>query len=119
MIQHVTLELRREDADAEQRFWELLGFAAVVPPPGLGGSRSRWLERDATQVHLAYESDPVIPPRGHVAVVAPDYDAVIAALRQAGHAVDPRAEHWGAARAYARSPAGHIVEVMAAPPPAA
>ena len=109
MIQHVTLELRREDADAEQRFWELLGFAAVVPPPGLGGSRSRWLERGGTQVHLAYEDDPVIPARGHVAVVAPDYERVIGALRAAGHAVDPRDRALGRGarlRALARRPHG-------------
>ena len=51
MIQHVTLELRRADAPAEARFWELLGFAPVEPPEGLRG-RSLWLERGGTQVHL-------------------------------------------------------------------
>ena len=118
MIQHVTLEVRREDAEAEARFWELLGFSPVEPPAGMGG-RSLWLERAGTQVHLAYEPAPDIPARGHVAVVAPDYAPTIAALRGAGHPVDPREEHWGAARAYISSPAGHTVEVMAAPPPAA
>ena len=69
------------------------------------------------QVHLGYEAEPVIPARGHVAVVASDFERTVAKLRAAGHPVDPRAEHWGAARIYTRTPAGHVVEVMAAPPP--
>lgn len=117
MIQHVTLELRREDAPAEACFWELLGFAQVQPPEGMRG-RSLWLEHGGTQVHLAYEPEPVVPASGHVAVLAADYAAVTAGLRAAGHPVDPREPHWGAARAYVRSPAGHTVEVMAAAPPA-
>jgi catechol 2,3-dioxygenase-like lactoylglutathione lyase family enzyme len=115
VIQHVTLEVRREDAPDEARFWELLGFARVDPPSAIAG-RSIWVEREGTQVHLGYEPEPVIPARGHVAVVARDFDATVAALRDAGHPVDPREPHWGAARVYARTPAGHTVEVMAAPP---
>jgi hypothetical protein len=49
-------------------------------------------------------------------VVAPDYDAAIAALRAAGHRVDDRARHWGSPRAFAAAPGGHRVEVMAFPP---
>ena len=30
---------------------------------------------------------------------------------------EPQTEFWGAARAYLRDPAGHRVEIMAAPPP--
>ena len=116
MIQHVTLEVRREDARAEASFWELLGFEPVEPPAAMAG-RSLWVEHEGFQVHLAYEPEPLIPERGHVALVAADFAATVAALRAAGHPVDPRSEHWGAARVYARTPAGHTVEVMAAPPP--
>ena len=42
------------------------------------------------QVHLAYVPEPLIPAGGHVAVVADDYAAAVAALRGAGHPVDPR-----------------------------
>jgi hypothetical protein len=37
-------------------------------------------------------------------------------LRAGGHEVEPRAEHWGAPRAFTRAPGGHRVELMAAPP---
>jgi catechol 2,3-dioxygenase-like lactoylglutathione lyase family enzyme len=52
-----------------------------------------------------------------VAVVAADWDATLAALRADGFEPEPRAEHWGAPRAHVRSPGGHLVELMASPPP--
>lgn len=115
MIQHVALEVREADADAEVAFWALLGFTEVAPPAELA-RRSRWVARDGTQVHLLWADDPVVPPSGHVAVVCADHHATLDSLREAGLAPEPRAEHWGAPRAFVRSPAGHRVEVMAAPP---
>ncbi|HEX8123275.1 MAG TPA: VOC family protein [Solirubrobacteraceae bacterium] len=115
MIHHVALEVRRADAGESERFWDLLGFARVAPPPSLDG-RALWLEREGTQVHLMYADEPVAPPSGHVAVVAPDYDATLERLRGAGYEPDPRAEHWGSPRCFVRCPAGQRVEVMAFPP---
>ncbi|HEX8206317.1 MAG TPA: VOC family protein [Solirubrobacteraceae bacterium] len=115
MIHHVALEIREADAAAAERFWALLGFARVDTPPTLAG-RAVWLEREGTQVHLLYADDPVAPPSGHVAVVAPDYDATLERLRAAGFEPDPRPEHWGAPRSFVRAPGGHRVEVMSRPP---
>jgi catechol 2,3-dioxygenase-like lactoylglutathione lyase family enzyme len=116
-LQHVSLETRPADADAEVAFWALLGFARVEPPGELR-ERSTWVQSGPTQIHLLHADEPVVPPKAHVAVVAPDFDATIAALEAAGHTTEPRARHWGAARSYVRTPAGHLVEVMAAPPTA-
>jgi catechol 2,3-dioxygenase-like lactoylglutathione lyase family enzyme len=116
VIHHVALEVLEGDADRCVAFWALLGFREVEPP-GTLRERSRWVERDGTQVHLLFAAgEPVVPPEGHVAVVAPDYDAALDRLREAGFAPDPRTEHWGAPRCFVRSPAGHRVEVMAAAP---
>jgi len=115
VIQHVAIEVRKADAEAEVDFWVLLGFVEVRPPEELA-ARSRWVQREGTQVHLLWADDPVIPPAGHVAVVCPDHAATLDRLRAAGLSPEPRAEHWGAPRAFVRSPAGHRVEVMAAPP---
>jgi catechol 2,3-dioxygenase-like lactoylglutathione lyase family enzyme len=115
MIQHVALETRPADAEGCAAFFALLGFVEVEPPLTLR-ERARWLQSGPTQVHLLYADDPVVRPRGHVAVVVDDYDATVAALRDAGHRVDPRAQHWGSPRAYVRDPAGHLVEVMAFAP---
>jgi catechol 2,3-dioxygenase-like lactoylglutathione lyase family enzyme len=116
MLQHVANETRREDVEAVLAFWALLGFTAVAPPPSLRG-RTHWVERDGTQIHLLLTDDPVVPPSGHAAIVVDDYEATLAALHAAGHPVEPRAEHWGAPRAVATDPSGHVVEVMSAPPP--
>ena len=115
-LQHVTLELRRSEVGACVEFYGLLGFERVEPPASLG-DRAAWMQAGATQVHLMWVDEPVVAPRGHVAVVAPEYDAVVAALRAAGFEVEARTEHWGAPRSFVRDPAGHLVEVMAAPPP--
>jgi catechol 2,3-dioxygenase-like lactoylglutathione lyase family enzyme len=116
-LQHVSLETREADVEAEVAFWALLGFDRVEPP-GTLASRAAWVQAaGGTQIHLLYASDPVAMPEGHVAVVAPPpFDDTIAALTAAGHAPEPRERHWGAARSYVRSPAGHLVEVMASPP---
>jgi catechol 2,3-dioxygenase-like lactoylglutathione lyase family enzyme len=116
-LQHVSLETREADVEAEVAFWALVGYARVEPPGELG-ARATWMQSadGATQIHLLYASDPVVMPEGHVAVVADDFDATIAALEAAGHTTEPRAQHWGVPRSYVRSPAGHLVEVMASAP---
>ena len=52
------------------------------------------------------------PRRGRGAGVRRDHRA----LSAAGFTPEPRTPHWGAPRAYVRSPGGHLVELMAAPP---
>jgi catechol 2,3-dioxygenase-like lactoylglutathione lyase family enzyme len=113
-LQHVALETRRADGDAEVAWWGLLGFAEVEPPPTLR-DRARWVQRGPTQIHFLFTDDPVVAPKGHVAVVCEDAERVVPALGD----VAEREAHWGARRWYARTPAGHLVEVMAAPPPMA
>ena len=95
----------------------MLGFAEVEPARGARRARALGGER----------RDPGPPPvrgraggpaaTGHVAVVVRDYDEVVARLRDAGHEAAPRAEHFGAPRTQVRTPAGHLVEIMAPPRP--
>jgi catechol 2,3-dioxygenase-like lactoylglutathione lyase family enzyme len=115
-LQHVALETRRADCDAEVAFWALLGFTEVRPPEGLVDV-ARWVAREGTQIHLLFADEPVVMPRGHAAVIVPDYDAAVARLREAGHRPEPAREHWARPRSFVRTPGGHVVEVMAAPPP--
>lgn len=117
MLQHVALEVHPDDVPACVAFWELLGFSQVAPPGTLAGSTT-WLEHGAGQIHLLHTAKPVAPPRGHAAVVADDYEQTVRGLEAAGYPCDPRAQHWGAPRSFVRDPAGHRVELMAAPPPA-
>lgn len=114
MLHHVTLEVRREQADACVAFYELLGFYRAKPPPSLA-DRAAWVQSGDVQIHLMWVEQPTQLPDGHIAVIAPDYDRTVKALRAAGHEVEPRTEHWGSPRSYVRDPAGNLVEVMAFP----
>jgi hypothetical protein len=115
-VHHAALETHPRDGAALFAFFELLGFDQVEPPEGLRG-RALWLERSGTQVHLLLIDDPVAPPQGHVAVVAPaDYDDTLARLRAAGHEVSEREQYWGSPRSFTSAPGGHRVEVMERPP---
>jgi catechol 2,3-dioxygenase-like lactoylglutathione lyase family enzyme len=115
-LQHTSLEIRAEVVPAELSFWALLGFEHVDTPAGLGG-RATWIAREGTHIHLLHADAPTVMPRGHVAILADDYDATLVRLRDAGFAFAPDDEFWGAPRGFVRTPAGHRVEVMASPPP--
>jgi catechol 2,3-dioxygenase-like lactoylglutathione lyase family enzyme len=115
MLQHVGIELRTADIDRAVELFTLLGFEQVEPPPTLADDFT-WLERDGTQVHLMHEEHPTVPPRGHLAVIAPDFEQALARLREHGFEVERRRDHWGSPRALALAPGGHRVELMAAPP---
>ncbi len=110
MIGHVAIEVRADDVAACVRFWALLGFEHVDAPPALA-QRATWVQSRGTQIHLLHAEQPHIPPEGHLAVIAPDYDATLRALREAGFEPQPRTQHWGAPRCFVRCPAGHRVEV--------
>jgi catechol 2,3-dioxygenase-like lactoylglutathione lyase family enzyme len=95
----------------------MLGFAEVPAPEAVGDGYA-WVEREGTQIHLVVTDDPVIPVRGHVAVVCPDFEATLEALRGDGFEPHEGRELWGERRAKVRTPAGHTVEITAAPPTA-
>ena len=115
-VHHAALETAPADREALVAFFGLLGFEEVDPPEGLRG-KARWVEHDGTQVHVLFADDPVAPPQGHVAVVAPDYEEALGRLRRAGHEIDERTPHWGAPRCFVSAPGGHRVEVMQFTPP--
>ena len=114
MLHHVGIEVAPSDLERSVELWLTLGFAQVEPPATL--AEFVWLERDGTQVHLMPTTDPIVPPRGHTAVVVPDFENVLTMLRKRDFEVERRREHWGAARALVIAPGGHRVELMAAPP---
>ena len=93
-----------------------VGFEQVPPAKGLGEGFT-WFERGGTQIHLMRAEVPSTPPvRGHVAVIAPDFEAAMRRMESGGFTVAEGRTLWGARRAKAKSPAGHVVELMEFPP---
>jgi len=114
-LQHVTLEVPPGEIEHSVAFWELLGFGRVAAPAALAETFV-WMEREGTQIHLERNPSPVVPPHGHAAIVVEDFEATVERLHGAGFEVTPGREHWGASRAKAVAPGGHVVELMASPP---
>lgn len=115
MLHHVGIEIAASDLDRAAEFFTLLGFERVEPPPALAAGFT-WLQRGGTQIHLMHEESPVVPPRAHLAVLVPDYEATLDRLHEQGFETRPGRAHWGAPRAHAIAPGGHRVELMAALP---
>jgi|SRR5215211_951711 len=115
MLHHVSLEVPPDDVERSVAFWELVGFERVDAPEALGPYVT-WLERDGHQIHLIHTDAATAPALGHAAVVATDFDSTVNRLRDGGFEVEETRELWGEPRAFAIAPAGHRVELMAAPP---
>jgi catechol 2,3-dioxygenase-like lactoylglutathione lyase family enzyme len=115
VLQHVTLEVPPDQVESCVRFWELLGFRRMAPPPLLR-DRFTWVERNGTHIHLVPVDEPAIPREGHSAVLADDHEAALRALREAGFDPQPGSNAWDAPRWFVHDPAGHRVELMSAPP---
>jgi catechol 2,3-dioxygenase-like lactoylglutathione lyase family enzyme len=116
VIQHVSIELRRDDIADAVAFWGLLGFEPIEAP-GTLGEHSTWVAREGQHVHLMHRDEPVAPRDGHIALHLPEFEAVCSRLRDAGYEPEPRERHWGAARVFVRGPGGHRVELREFPPP--
>ena len=115
MLHHVALEVRPADVPEDTRFWMLAGFERVGVPEALGSDYT-WFEKAGTQIHLMHVEEPVIPSRGHVAIIARDFEETLTRLAEGGFEAVEGRQLWGRRRVKVTSPSGHRVEVMAAPP---
>jgi hypothetical protein len=115
VLHHTALVADPALVPEEVLFWQTIGFVEVPVPEALGDGYT-WFEREGTQIHLIHSDQPTIPRSGHVAVVPADFQAAIERLRDLGFEVREGRRLWGAARAKVTSPAGHTIELMAAPP---
>lgn len=116
MIHHVGLEVHADALEAEVAFWTLLGWHEVIVADGIGGT-GRWMQHGAQQIHfLVPEGGATVPNQAHPALVDDDLDATVTRLASAGFETLERTRHWGARRVFTRSPSGHRVELMSAPP---
>jgi len=115
MLHHVSLEVAPAEVERTVEFFELLGFTALPAPDSIAPFVS-WLESNGTQIHLIHTPEPTTPALGHPAIVAPEFQATVSHLREAGYQVEDADELWGKPRAFAVMPGGGRVELMAAAP---
>lgn len=111
----MSLEVPPDQVERTVEFWGLLGFERVEAPEPIAPYVT-WLQRDRSQIHLIHAEESTVPPLGHAAVVAEDFEAAVSRLREARFEVTDARELWGASRAFAIAPAGHRVELMAFSP---
>jgi len=115
MLHHAALEISPEHVEGDSRFWSLAGFEEVDVPERFGDGFT-WFEKGGTQIHLMEVESPSIPARGHVAIVARDFNRTLDRLAEGGFTGEERAELWGYRRVKLTCPSGHVVEIMAMPP---
>jgi catechol 2,3-dioxygenase-like lactoylglutathione lyase family enzyme len=132
VLHHVSLEVLSEQVEPSVKFWGLLGFDRVSAPEPIAPFVA-WFEASPTphaafaakaahtnirtQIHLIEVPEPTVPKAGHAAVVTDDFQGAFDRLVAAGFEVEESRELWGERRAFATAPGGHMVEIMAAPPP--
>jgi catechol 2,3-dioxygenase-like lactoylglutathione lyase family enzyme len=114
MLHHVGIEVAPPDIERSVELWQALGFSLVEPPASL--REFTWLERNGTQIHLMPIDEPTVPERGHLAIVAENFEATVAELHRRDFEVERRREHWGEPRAVVIAPGGHRVEITSGPP---
>jgi catechol 2,3-dioxygenase-like lactoylglutathione lyase family enzyme len=115
VLHHVSLEIHPDEVERTVEFFGILGFARVAAPDSIAPFVT-WLESGTTQIHLIHTPEPTAPALGHPAVVAPEFETTVGALRDAGFQVETADQLWGKPRSFALLPGGRRVEVMAAPP---
>ncbi|MDQ8043270.1 MAG: VOC family protein [Solirubrobacteraceae bacterium] len=115
MIHHASLEIRADQLADCVAFWVVLGWNETPVAPGIL-DHGTWLERQGNQIHLQLVDDPSVPHGAHIALVDGNIDETVARIIDAGYELLERERYWGARRIFTRCPAGHRVELMAAPP---
>ena len=87
MLQHVSLEVPQDQVARTIEFWGLLGFEHTEAPEPIAPYVT-WLQREGTQIHLIHTDEATVPPLGHAAVVAADFEGAVARLRGADFEVE-------------------------------
>jgi catechol 2,3-dioxygenase-like lactoylglutathione lyase family enzyme len=112
-IDHVQLAMPRGAEERAEAFYaDLLGLTRVPKPEPLASRGGCWFEGPAVEVHLGIE-EPFAPARkAHPAFLVRDYDALLAALQEAGIEVRPDEALPGVRRAHVDDPFGNRLELI-------
>lgn len=114
-LHHVNVVVAAGRTDAVVPFYELLGLTRVPKPVEGVAQVGAWLDfpDGISQVHVS-ERPGERHPDQHFAVVVADLDALVRALRAAGHPWKPGTVQLGARRGMTADPEGNAVELVEA-----
>ena len=113
-IDHVQLAMPPGGEDAARGFYrDLLGLSEEAKPAELVGRGGCWFRGGAVRVHLGVEADFRPARKAHPALRIEGFDALVAALRQAGCDVREDGDFEGSPRVYVDDPFGNRIELIA------
>ena len=112
-VDHVQLAMPAgREAEARAFYAGLLGIPEVAKPPALAARGGAWFERGALRIHLGVDRDFRPARKAHPGLLVVGLDALVAALRAAGHAVAEDEPLPGYQRVYVNDPFGNRLELM-------
>ena len=113
-IDHVQLAMPPGGEGAARGFYrDLLGMSEEAKPADLAARGGCWFRSGAVRVHLGVEADFRPARKAHPALRVEGFDALVAALDEAGCAVREDGDFEGAARVYVDDPFGNRLELIA------
>jgi catechol 2,3-dioxygenase-like lactoylglutathione lyase family enzyme len=116
-IDHVQLAIPAGGEAACRAFYcGVLGWSEIAKPAGLQARGGLWLVVGDAQVHLGVDPDFRPARKAHPAFATDDLDAIAAALKTAGRAVDWDDAIAGRRRFYTSDPVGNRLEFIASHP---
>jgi catechol 2,3-dioxygenase-like lactoylglutathione lyase family enzyme len=116
-IDHVQLAMPPGGEDDATAFYEgILGLERRPKPPPLDARGGCWFANDDVVLHLGVEGSFRAATKAHPALRVEGFDALVAALEQAGHGVRPDHDLPGTRRSYVDDPFGNRIELIDAAP---
>ena len=112
-IDHVQLAMPQgREAEARAFYSGILGIPEVEKPLNLAKRGGCWFECGPVRIHLGVEKDFRAAKKAHPALLVEDLPALIALLRNAGHACRTDEPLEGYNRIYVDDPFGNRIELM-------
>ena len=112
-IDHVQLAMPPGGEEAARGFYrDLLGMREEAKPAELAARGGCWFRSGSVRLHLGVETDFRPARKAHPALRVAGFEALVAALHQAGCAMREDGEFEGAARIYVDDPFGNRIELI-------
>lgn len=112
-LHHVQLAMPAgREAEARAFYTGLLGIPEVPKPARLARRGGAWFEDGSVKVHLGVEAEFRPARKAHPGLLVRDLPALVARLRDAGHAVVDDEPLEGYDRVYVDDPFGNRLELL-------